>query len=92
MRHIEVWMLVAASVAALPAVGQAQVRASERGGAFQVVNGTTITIEYSRPAVRGRVTMFGGQIPWGQVWTPGANWATTLEVDLVVSINGHPVK
>jgi hypothetical protein len=92
MRHIEAWFLVVAAMAAIPAAGQAQVRASERGGSFQVVNGTTITIEYSRPSVRGRLPIFGGQIPWGEVWTPGANWATTLEVDHDVSINGHPVK
>ena len=92
MRHIDAWILVLAATGALPAAGRAQVRASERGGSFQVVNGTTITVEYSRPAVCGRLPIYGGQIPWGEVWTPGANWATTLEVDHDVSINGHPVK
>ena len=92
MRRTVEWILIIVALAALPAGGQAQVRASERGGSFQVVNGTTITIEYSRPAVRGRLPIFGGQIPWGQVWTPGANWATTLEVDHDVSIDGHPLK
>jgi hypothetical protein len=67
----------------------AQVRASERGGVFQVVNGTKITVEYSRPQVRGRLPVFGSVIPWGKVWTPGANWATTLEVDKDVTVNGH---
>lgn len=81
-----------AALAVAPSVVSAQVRASERAGAFQVVNGTTITVEYSRPSVRGRAVIFGGQVPWGTVWTPGANWATTLEVDHDVTINGHAVK
>jgi hypothetical protein len=30
-------------------------------------------------------------VAWGEVWTPGANWATTLDVSKDVTINGHPV-
>lgn len=67
----------------------AQVRASERGGVFQVVNGARITVEYGRPQARGRSPVYGAVIPWGKVWTPGANWATTLEVDKDVVVNGH---
>jgi len=86
------WSVVAIALLAGASAGEAQVRASERGGTFQVVNGTRITVEYSRPLVRGRSVVFGGQVPWGEVWTPGANWATTLEVDHDVSIDGHPLK
>src|SRR5262249_386057 len=35
--------------------------------------------------------IFGRLVPWGTLWTPGANWATTLEVDRDVRIEGHPV-
>lgn len=73
-----------------PVSARAQVRASERGGAWQTVDGTTIRVEYGRPAARGR-TLFGGLIHWGEVWTPGANWATTLAVDHDVRINDTPV-
>jgi len=86
------WAVAAIALLAGASTGAAQVRASERGGVFQVVNGTRITVDYSRPAVRGRSAIFGGQVPWGTVWTPGANWATTLEVDHDVSIDGHPVR
>ncbi len=65
---------------AVPAAGAAQIRASERGSVSQIVDGTTLTLEYSRPAARGR-DLFGGLVPFDVVWTPGANWATTLEVD-----------
>ena len=30
-------------------------------------------------------------VPWGTMWTPGANWATTFDVDRDVRIEGHPL-
>lgn len=77
---------------AAPSALPAQIRASERGSASQTVDGTTITIDYSRPQVRGRGdTLFGGLVPWGKVWTPGANWATTLETTKDITVNGRPL-
>lgn len=38
----------------------------------------TITIDYCAPSVHGR-TIFGGQVPYGEVWRTGANAATTLK-------------
>ena len=70
--------------------GSAQIRASELGVVQQTVDGTKITIEYSRPAARGR-TLFGGVVHWGERWTPGANWATTLDVDHDIFLSGSPV-
>ncbi len=67
----------------------AQIRASERGTVSQMIDGTTITIDYGRPQVRGRDNLWGGVTPWGKVWTPGANWATTIDVDKDITINGH---
>jgi hypothetical protein len=58
----------------------------------QVVNGTTLTVEYSRPVARGRQNLFGGVVHWGELWTPGANWATTLEVDRPILLDGHRVE
>jgi hypothetical protein len=78
-----------AALAILAADAHAQIRASERGTVSQTVDGTTITIDYSRPQVRGRDDLFGGEIPWGKLWTPGANWATTIAVDHDITINGH---
>lgn len=70
----------------------AQPRGSERGTMIQRVNGTTITVDYSRPVARGRDGLFGDVVHWGEVWTPGANWATTLEVDRPVTLDGHRVE
>ncbi|MGE0354533.1 MAG: DUF2911 domain-containing protein [Gemmatimonadales bacterium] len=69
----------------------AQIRASEPASVSQTVDGTTLTIEYSRPRARGRDSLFGGIIPWGEVWTPGANAATTFEVSRDITLDGHPV-
>ena len=41
------------------------------------LDGTTITIKYNSPAMRGRVIM-GGLVPYGQVWRTGANPATSF--------------
>jgi hypothetical protein len=74
-----------------PASLRAQVRASEPASVSQTVDGTKVTIEYYRPMARGRDTLFGKQVPWGHTWTPGANWATTLEADKDIRLNGHPL-
>jgi hypothetical protein len=56
----------------------------------QTIDGTTLTLEYARPLVRGR-ELFGGIVPWNVVWTPGANWATTFDVDSDIKLNGVEV-
>lgn len=73
----------------LPAAAAAQIRASERGSVSQTVDGTVIEVDYARPQVRGRDDLFGGIVPWGKVWTPGANWATTIETNRDITIDGH---
>jgi hypothetical protein len=45
-----------------------------------VVGGARVSINYSRPARRGRV-VFGGLVPWNAVWRTGANRTTTLVSD-----------
>lgn len=78
--------------AAAVSPAQAQVKASEPAVLTQTVDGTKFTIEYSRPRARGRDTLFGKVVPWGEVWTPGANAATTLEVSNDVTIEGRPLR
>jgi len=73
---------------------RAQIRASELGTFSQVIDGTKISMTYSRPRARGRDPLFGNPkaVHWGEVWTPGANYATTFEVNRPVKLDGHPVK
>ena len=77
--------LLAGILPAVPACAQG--RLSEKASVMQQVAGTTITIEYYRPVARGR-TPLGGVVYWGENWTPGANWATTVAVDHDVRIDG----
>lgn len=76
---------------ALPTQGPAQVKASELASVSQTVDGTRLTVDYSRPRVRGRDSLFGKVVHWNEVWTPGANWATTIEVSKDVRVNGNPL-
>jgi hypothetical protein len=84
------FLILAGLLIAPAAPADAQIRASERGRVEQVVDGTTIAVDYGRPQARGR-DLFGGVVHWGETWTPGANWATTFEFDRDVSLNGRPV-
>lgn len=77
-------------LAALATDGAAQIRASEMASVSQMVDGTTLTLTYSRPAARGR-EIFGNVVPWDVIWTPGANWATTLSADKDIRVAGTPV-
>ena len=81
---------IAATLIVGTAPASAQIRASEHGSVTQTIDGTTITMEYSRPSARGR-ELFGHVVPWNVVWTPGANWATTLETSRDVRLNGVEV-
>ncbi|MBX3102882.1 MAG: DUF2911 domain-containing protein [Bacteroidetes bacterium] len=50
-----------------------------------------VHLKYARPSVRGRV-IFGGLIPYGEVWRTGANAATSLTFDHDVMVQGKPLK
>ena len=89
MRHIAVLALVSVAAALVPVAAESQIRASELQTISQIVDGTKVTISYSRPRLRGRDVVFGTRaVSWGEVWTPGANYATTLEVDRPITIAG----
>ena len=65
----------------------AQPAASQHGTVSQVVNTTTITLEYDRPVLRGR-SVFGDILDYDVTWTPGANRATWIDVSAPVEIEG----
>ena len=50
-----------------------------------------ITIEYSRPGVKGRV-VFGEVVPFGKIWRTGANSTTKITFGDDVKIEGVDVK
>lgn len=51
----------------------------------QVIGTTQVELSYHRPAVRGR-QIWGGLVPFGQVWRLGANEATTIRFSDSVTI------
>jgi hypothetical protein len=53
-------------------------RAPATASTCRRLGGTTVWIDYGRPARRGRV-IFGELVKWGEVWRLGANAATQLE-------------
>lgn len=61
---------------------------------MQTVGLTEVTIEYSRPSVRGR-KIFGGSdalLSYGQIWRTGANAATKISFSKDVQIAGKDLK
>lgn len=52
-------------------------RGSVRDTTIAVIDGSRIAIEYGRPSKRNRV-IWGGLVPWGRVWMPGADESSTL--------------
>ncbi|MEO5826989.1 MAG: DUF2911 domain-containing protein [Gemmatimonadales bacterium] len=65
---------------------------SEKASVSQTIDGTTITVNYSRPRSRGRDSLiYGTMEPWGRAWTPGADDATTIEFNRPVHILGNAI-
>lgn len=50
-----------------------------------------VTIEYSRPAVKGR-KIFGDVVPYGKIWRTGANATTKITFTDDVKLEGNDVK
>jgi hypothetical protein len=85
-----VWGTVV-SLAVDAGVATAQIVASERASVAQTVDGTQITVDYSRPRLRGRTTIYGGLEKWGTVWTPGADDATAIRLSKPATVAGLQV-
>jgi hypothetical protein len=58
--------------------------------AFAVVNGDSIKINYHSPGVRKRI-IWGGLVPYDEVWVTGAHDATTLEMPKSFIVNGTEI-
>jgi hypothetical protein len=56
----------------------------------QRVGITDISVEYSRPSMRGR-KIFGSLVPYGEVWRTGANSATKITFSTDVKFGGADV-
>ena len=56
----------------------------------QVVGLTQVSLEYSRPSMRGR-TIIGGLVPFGELWRTGANKNSTIQFSDEVKLGGKSV-
>ena len=85
--------LAAVSLAALSFAATARgedKRASPHADVTASLAGNKITVSYGRPYMKGRA-IFGGLVPWGQVWRTGADEATTFTTAADVVIGGLKV-
>ncbi len=58
---------------------------------MQTVGLTDVTLEYSRPSMRGR-EVFGNLVPFDKLWRTGANGYTLITFSTDVKIGGSEVK
>ena len=63
-------------------------RPSQKAQVMQTVGLTDVTINYSRPGVKGR-TIWGELVPYDKVWRTGANEATDITFSTDVKVNGQ---
>lgn len=85
---VALWMAVTAcSGGSLP---NGEKRKSQPASVRQRMGATEIAVIYNRPAARGR-KLFGGIVPFGQIWNPGADEATRLETSRNLRLDGQPL-
>src|SRR5438067_5240186 len=65
-------------------------RPSQHAVVTQRIGVTDITIKYHRPLVNDR-KIWGGLVPYGQVWRAGANFNTMISFTDPVTIEGQPL-
>jgi Protein of unknown function (DUF2911) len=89
-------LFAVAGILLLGSVGYAQSfvldlpRPSQHAVLTQRIGITDITINYHRPMVNKR-KIWGGVVPYGQVWRAGANENTTIKFTDPVTIEGKPL-
>jgi len=86
---------IALSLAAQVCLAQSAVlnipRQSQHAVLTQRIGITDITINYHRPLANGR-KVWGGVVPYGQVWRAGANENTIITFTDPVTIEGQPLE
>lgn len=65
-------------------------RKSQHAEVEQTIGITKITVNYSRPLVNNR-KVWGGMVPYGEVWRAGANENTVISFSDPVTIEGKPL-
>ena len=87
-------ILLSLFVIAISTSTYAQVKTPQPSPAAKIeqkVGLTDVTVEYSRPGVKGR-TIFGDLVPFGKMWRTGANKNTIITFSEAVTIDGKTLK
>lgn len=83
------WMLLIGVLMSFGVHAQdAKPKASPAATASGKVGDANVTVNYSSPSVKDR-NIWGGLVPYGQVWRSGANEATTVTFDKDVMVEGE---
>jgi hypothetical protein len=84
--------MVLAAVPVSPGRAQSgqQVSSPPAKAECKFADGKAVHVDYSSPRMRGR-KIFGGLVPYGEVWRVGANEATTFVIDADVNVGGKSV-
>ena len=90
MSRIAVALLAALPVLVAQAPPLRLPEASPQAHVSQTVGLTEIDVSYHRPAVNGR-KVWGGLVPYGEVWRAGANENTVVTFSSPVRVGGTPL-
>lgn len=84
-------LLLISSISILQAQDPELPAPSPLGTLSQKIGLATVSIEYSRPSVKGR-TIFGNIVPYNEIWRTGANKSTQFSCDKAIMIHGQTLE
>jgi hypothetical protein len=87
MRNLRNVAFSCAAMAGLALTASAQRYTSPPADTSVTIDGKKISVAYYAPSMHGRKIM-GSLVPYGEVWCPGANWATKITTDADLEIGG----
>ncbi len=96
MRKLRLLLFVLMVITVAAAQRDKSKRPSPPGTADITLSGKRIVVDYSRPKIQDPKSgqprkIFGGLVPYGEVWRTGANEATSFKTDADLDINGTTV-
>jgi hypothetical protein len=87
----QILLLVLLATASISFAQGGKPAASPSATVKQDVGSATVTIDYSRPALKGRKMMGAEAVPYGKVWRTGANKITNITFSKDVTVEGKAV-
>jgi Protein of unknown function (DUF2911) len=82
-----VWVIASLLLALTVGLAAQRPRVSPHETHEFTIDESHVSFDYGRPSKRGRV-IWGGLVPWGRWWMPGADEATILTTDHALVLGG----